>query len=113
MVVVEGVGGWRVPITADWSVSDFARELGLPVIVVVKNRIGAINHTLLTLESIASSGLECAGLVLNHMDASNDPIGHSNRAAFEMLPAARILCELVPGQATLHLPALALPGVHP
>ena len=112
MVVVEGVGGWRVPITADWSVADLATQLALPVIVVVKNRLGAINHTMLTLESIARCGLECTGLVLNHFDVSDDPAAHSNRATFEMLPAARILCELVHGQSTLHLPALALPGVH-
>lgn len=113
MVIVEGVGGWRVPITADWSVADFAAKLKLPVIVVVKNRLGAINHTLLTLESIVRCGLECAGLVLNHFDVSDDPATHSNRAGLEMLPAARILCELVEGQAALHLPSLALPGVHP
>ncbi len=112
MVVVEGVGGWRVPITAAWSVSDLAGQLGLPIIVVVKNRLGAINHTLLTLESIANCGLECAGLVLNHVGVSGDPVAHSNRAAFEMLPVAPVLCELVEGQTSLHLPDLALAGVH-
>jgi dethiobiotin synthetase len=113
MVVVEGIGGWLVPITTSYSVADLATQLGLPVIVVVKNRLGAINHTMLTLESIARRGLECVGLVLNHVGASDDPAAHSNRATFEMLPAARILCELVHDQSTMHLPSLALPGVHP
>jgi dethiobiotin synthetase len=111
MVVVEGVGGWLVPITAEFSVADLAAHLGLPVVVVIKNRLGAINHTLLTLDSIAQHGLECAGLVLNHIDLTDDPAAHSNRSTFEMLPAARILCELVTGQSSLHLPSLALPGV--
>jgi dethiobiotin synthetase len=113
VVVVEGVGGWLVPITADWSVADFAAQLGLLVILVVRNRLGAINHTLLTLESIAVRGLECAGLVLNHIEAPEDPIARTNRAVFELRPAPRVLCEIVPGQAALHLPSLALPGVHP
>jgi dethiobiotin synthetase len=112
MVVVEGIGGWRVPITMDWSAADLAVALGLPVIVVVKNRIGAINHTLLTVESIARCGLECVGLVLNHFGAAVDPASHSNRATFEVLPTPRILCELVVGQSTLDLPSLGLPGVH-
>ncbi len=112
VVIVEGVGGWLVPVTPDWSMADFAARLGLPVILVVKNRLGALNHVLLTLESIARRRLECTGLVLNHVDASEDPVARSNRAALELLPAARVLCELVPGQAALHLPSLALPGVH-
>ncbi|MGH8048329.1 MAG: dethiobiotin synthase [Chthoniobacterales bacterium] len=111
MVIVEGVGGWRVPITVEWSVADLATQLALPVVVVVKNRLGAINHTLLTLESIASRGLDCAGIVLNHAEMSHDPASRSNRATFEMLPGVRVLCELVHGQASLHLPSLALPGV--
>jgi dethiobiotin synthetase len=85
----------------------------LPVIVVVKNRLGAINHTLLTLESIARSGLDCAGLVLNHVGAPDDPAAHSNRATFELLPHVRILCELMEGQSTLDLASLALPGIGP
>jgi dethiobiotin synthetase len=112
MIIVEGVGGWLVPITAGWSVADLATELGLPVIVVVKNRLGAINHTLLTLESIAARGLDCTGLVLNHVDLPKEPAARTNRATFEMLPGVRILCELDHAQGTLHLPSLALPGVH-
>jgi len=107
-VIVEGVGGWRVPITAEWSVADLAEQLALPVIVVVKNRLGAINHTLLTLESVGRRGLPCAGIVLNHMEMSDDPAQRSNRATFEMLRDVRVLCELVPGQDSLHLPSLGL-----
>ena len=110
-VVVEGIGGWLVPITADWSVADLAEELALPVIVVVKNRLGAINHTLLTLESVARRGLDCVGLVLNHMETPADPASRSNRATFGMLPSAPVLCELAHGQAALDLAALGLPGI--
>jgi dethiobiotin synthetase len=111
MVVVEGVGGWLVPVAADWSVADLAAQLALPVIVVVRNRLGAINHTLLTLESIERRGLACAGIVLNHMEMSGDPASHTNRATFEMLQGVHVLCELVRGQSELHLPSLELPGL--
>lgn len=111
MIVVEGVGGWLVPITVDWSVADLAARLELPVIIVVRNRLGAINHTLLTVESVRRHGLQCAGIVLNHIEMSSDPAERSNRATFEMLEGVRVLCELVSGQDTLHLPSLGLPGV--
>lgn len=113
MVVVEGVGGWLVPITADWSVADFATRLALPVIVVVRNRLGAINHTRLTLESVERHGLECAGLVLNHIGMADDPAARTNRATFGMMRSTRVLCELVTGQSSLDLQVLGIPGLHP
>ncbi|MCA3236727.1 MAG: dethiobiotin synthase [Curvibacter sp.] len=69
-VVVEGVGGWRVPLTPSYDTSDLARELGLPVILVVGLRLGCINHALLTAEAIAARGLHLAGWVANTVDPS-------------------------------------------
>ncbi|MDD5198790.1 MAG: dethiobiotin synthase [Terrimicrobiaceae bacterium] len=111
MVVVEGVGGWLVPITPEYCVADLATELGLPVIVVVRNRIGALNHTLLTIENLRRRGLYCAGLVLNHVGVTDELAAHSNRATFELLRTAPVLCELVQGQQTLDLALLSLPGL--
>ena len=71
-VIVEGAGGWLVPIADGYTFADLAKELGLPVIVVVKNRLGALNHTALTVHHIRACGLECAGLILNHGPASSD-----------------------------------------
>lgn len=62
---VEGVGGWRVPLAPDYDVRDWARDLALPVVVVALNRLGVLNHTLLTVDSIREAGLTCAGVVLN------------------------------------------------
>lgn len=62
-VLVEGVGGWLVPLNARQNVADLARKLKLPVILVVAVRLGCINHTLLTYNAIASSGLRCAGWI--------------------------------------------------
>lgn len=64
-LLVEGVGGWRVPIGWDWGVPELAQGLGYPVLLVAANRLGVLNHTLLTLDSIRASGLRCIGVVLN------------------------------------------------
>jgi dethiobiotin synthetase len=65
-VVVEGAGGWRVPLNDDQDMSDLAVALGLPVVLVVDIRLGCINHALLSTQAIASSGLPLAGWVANH-----------------------------------------------
>lgn len=94
-VVVEGVGGWLVPINRDYFVSDLAREFALPVVVVVANRLGALNHTLLTIESIRGSGLECAGIVLNHVNPEQtDPATVTNRGILEDIAGVPILAEV-------------------
>jgi len=67
-VVVEGVGGWRVPLGDKLAVSDLAIELALPVILVVGMKLGCINHALLTAEAIQASGLNLAGWVANEVD---------------------------------------------
>jgi dethiobiotin synthetase len=64
-VAIEGVGGWRVPLAPGYDVSDWARDLGLPVVVGARATLGTLNHTLLTVESIRAAGLDCAGIVLN------------------------------------------------
>ena len=71
LVIVEGVGGFRVPLGADANApdtADLARQLGLPVILVVGLRLGCISHALLTAEAIAARGLTLAGWVANHVD---------------------------------------------
>ena len=65
-VLVEGVGGWLVPIRHDYTTADMASEWGLPVVVVVSNRLGALNHAALTVRAVREAGLDCAGLILNH-----------------------------------------------
>jgi dethiobiotin synthetase len=62
---VEGVGGWRVPLAPGYEVRDWARDLGLPIVVVARGTLGTLNHTLLTVDSIRAAGLTCAGIVVN------------------------------------------------
>jgi dethiobiotin synthetase len=67
-LVVEGVGGWRVPLGPSLSLSDLPLALDLPVILVSGIRLGCINHTLLTVESIRASGARLAGWIANQID---------------------------------------------
>jgi dethiobiotin synthetase len=108
-VIVEGVGGWLVPIERDYSVRDLAVEMALPVAVVVANRLGALNHTLLTIQSIRAAGLQCAGLILNQArePAGDDTIAaQTNRAILEELSGVPILFSIEHGQRELENLAL-------
>ena len=64
-LVVEGVGGFEVPLDATHRVSDFARALALPVVIVARNRLGVLSHTLLTVDAVARAGLTVRAVVLN------------------------------------------------
>lgn len=68
VVVVEGAGGWRVPLNECEDTADLAQRLGLPIVLVVGLRLGCLNHALLTVESITSRRLPWAGWVGNHID---------------------------------------------
>ncbi len=89
-VIVEGAGGWGVPVTRDFSMADLAVEFALPVLVVAANRLGVLNHTLLTVAAIRASGLRCAGVLLNHaqIPAKNDAAVMTNAAVLGELLAA-------------------------
>jgi dethiobiotin synthetase len=69
-VIVEGVGGWEVPLNDHARVSDLAGALGLPLVLVVGMRLGCLNHALLTAEAIELRGLRLAGWVGNHIDVA-------------------------------------------
>lgn len=68
VVVVEGVGGFRVPLTDAHDTADLAFALNLPVVLVVGMRLGCISHALLTAEAIAARGLPIVGWVANRVD---------------------------------------------
>jgi dethiobiotin synthetase len=79
-VVVEGVGGFRVPFNAHEDSADLARQLGLPVILVVGLRLGCISQALLTAEAIRSRGLRLAGWVANQPCSTEMPFAAENCA---------------------------------
>ena len=65
-VIVEGVGGLLVPLSARLTVADLARRFGLPVVIVARPGVGTLNYSLLTVACARHAGLRVAGLVLNH-----------------------------------------------
>ena len=67
-VVVEGVGGFRVPLNDSYDTADMAKDLDLPVVLVVGMRLGCISQALLTAEAIAARGLSLMGWVANTVD---------------------------------------------
>ncbi|OZY60116.1 dethiobiotin synthase [Pseudomonas lundensis] len=85
--LIEGAGGWRVPLSAQDSLSDVARGLGLPVILVVGVRLGCISHALLTAEAIAQDGLQLAGWVANIIDPKTSRLEENLATLAERLPA--------------------------
>lgn len=102
-VIVEGVGGWLVPITREYTIADFATDLRLSVIVVVANRLGAINHTMLTVRAIRNSGLHCAGLIFNEptSQAAESMITAGNRMVLKEMLNVPILGDLAFGEETI------------
>ncbi len=90
LVIVEGVGGFRVPLGVDRDSADLAVALGLPVILVVGLRLGCINHALLTAEAVAVRGLKLAGWVANCIDPAM-PRRAENIAALEQRLGAPLL----------------------
>ncbi|MBB3854890.1 dethiobiotin synthetase [Xanthomonas arboricola] len=74
VVVVEGVGGWAAPLSADLDQADLVRALKLPVVLVVGIRLGCINHARLTAAAIAADGLDCIGWIANEVDPQMERI---------------------------------------
>ncbi|MES2831858.1 MAG: dethiobiotin synthase [Pseudomonadota bacterium] len=97
-VVVEGVGGFRVPLSGKVDTADLAQQLGLPVILVVGLRLGCLNHALLTAEAIAARGLTLAAWVCNVVDPDMAHAEASIAALTALLPAP--LLGVVPRLAT-------------
>jgi dethiobiotin synthetase len=96
-VLVEGAGGWETPLCPEFTMARLAQQLGLPVLLVVNNKLGALNHALLTLQSISSRGLECIGMVLNHVDEERDAASISNREVLRHFTKVPILGEVMHG----------------
>ncbi|MEI6278007.1 MAG: dethiobiotin synthase [Verrucomicrobiae bacterium] len=102
-VLVEGAGGWLAPVAKGAFAADLCAALALPVIVVAANRLGCVNHTLLTIESIRARGLECRGIILNTIQPSPDEAARTNRALLEEFTSVPILMEISPGQSEIEL----------
>ena len=90
VVIVEGVGGFKVPLNEKQDSADLAREFGLPVILAAGMRLGCLNHALLTADAVAAYGLKLAGWVANVLDADM-PALRDNIEALEQRLSAPLL----------------------
>lgn len=92
VILVEGVGGWLCPIAEGETIADLANDFGFPILLVAALELGAINHTLLTVESIRQRGLPLAGIVLNETTPELDAtLSAETSAAIETY----VGCEIV------------------
>lgn len=111
-VLVEGAGGWEVPLSnvaavydrRTMTMADLAQQLALPVIVVVNNRLGALNHAILTVRNIQQRGLTCAGLILNYVEDARDAASISNRMVLNQFLTTPVLAEVMHGESEIDWP---------
>lgn len=89
-VIVEGAGGWQVPLNDDETLADLAVRLQLPVILVVGLRLGCLNHALLTAEAIARRGARLAGWVANTVDPAMTKLAENIETLDRRLAAPRL-----------------------
>ena len=102
-VIVEGTGGWMVPIHHNYFVSDLAAAMRLPVLAVAYNRLGCLNHAVLTVQSVMGRGLRCVGLVLNNAQEPGDIAALTNADILRKILDVPVLGEL--GESLTELPA--------
>jgi dethiobiotin synthetase len=94
ITLVEGAGGLMVPLLPSYTYADFARVLKLPILVIAANKLGAINHLLLTLEHASCKGLSVVAYVLNRTSNEVSPASETNREVLMNLTAVPCLGEL-------------------
>jgi dethiobiotin synthetase len=99
-LVCEGVGGLLVPLTPAYLIRDFARDLGLPLVIAARPALGTINHSLLTIEAARASDLEVAAVVMTPWPDQPDGMLVSNRETVQRLGGVEVvtLPETVPGR---------------
>lgn len=90
-VIVEGIGGALVPLNEKHLVIDIARELGLPVLVVAQNKLGAINHVLMTIEVLNKRKMKILGVLFNNCKGQNKLILKDNPDIIRKITGQNIL----------------------
>jgi len=103
VVIVEGVGGWMVPIAEKVMLSDLAMQFDLPVVIVARAGLGTINHTLLTVEAVRRSGLTLAGVVLNHYEPDAATVAEETNPEIIAKHAGLDLPVIVPFDKTVNI----------
>ena len=113
VVVTEGVGGLLVPINGrSYGVAELAKDINDPVLLVVGNKLGALNHTLLTVEAMRSRGIEPAGLIFNNLVEELDTATITNKGIVEDMCGVEVITDVIRGQREIEAwPFLELLGL--
>lgn len=98
LLITEGVGGWEVPLTDTENFSHLAHALGYPTILIVNNKLGMLNHAILTANAIKAQNTPCLGIIINTIQEEWDTATLTNRGVIEQLTGLPILAELINGQ---------------
>ena len=115
-LVVEGIGGLLVPIDGKLFLADIAKKMSLPLIIVAKNSLGTINHTLLTIEAAKRRRLKIAGIVLNSTDGPQvGRLSDSNKKEIERLSGVPVLAVIpyIPKKDRIRLRGDCLTALEP
>ncbi|MBF0564941.1 MAG: dethiobiotin synthase [Nitrospirae bacterium] len=92
ILLIEGIGGLMVPITERYFVYHMIEDSGLPAILVAGNKLGAINHTLLSIEFLSKRGIKTAGIIINNASPdNNDPSKETNPGIIERLSPVPVI----------------------
>jgi len=95
IVIVEGTGGFLVPINSEYLLADLVKEEKIPVLIVVGNKLGAINHTLLTVEAIKRRKLKILGIMFNRIDNElEDKIALDNMKIIKEITGENVFGEI-------------------
>lgn len=98
-VIAEGVGGWRVPIRGkDYGVPELAISLALPVLLVVGNKLGALNHAMLTIDAMRHAGVEPVGMVFNNLADEMETATITNKGIIEEMTGVEVITDVIHGQ---------------
>ncbi|MGJ8673294.1 dethiobiotin synthase [Rubritalea sp.] len=113
VVITEGAGGLLVPIVGkEYTIAEMAKEIGDPVILVVGNKLGALNHTMLTVEAMRARGVEPAGLVFNNLVDELDTATITNKGIAEEMCGVEVITDVIRGQRDIESwPFLELLGL--
>ena len=90
-IIVEGICGALVPFNEKNLVLDIANDLDLPIIIVAKNKLGAVNHPLLTIEAIRSRDMKLSGIVFNSVENEDETIADDNPKIIKALTGVKVL----------------------
>lgn len=91
LMLVEGAGGLLAPLYKTFNSADLVRLLGIPMVVIARNTLGTINHTLLTVEYARSNGLAILGVIINNLSSNPDPSTKTNSQVIKKLSGLPLL----------------------